>query len=90
MIRAIQTKPPAGTAHHEPDGDVHVWQLEASADGREWRTVNAGVLREGQLHVRGRFHPHETQYRVLWVPEGGGGFVLGDQGPLDGRRSKYR
>jgi len=85
MIRAIPTKPPAGTAHNTNE---YVWQLEASTDGNEWRIVNAGVLRDGQQHVRGRFHPHETQYRVLWVPEGGGGFVLGDQGPLDGRRGR--
>ena len=68
-----------------------VWRLEARTDDGDWRVVNAGGIVLGSVEiVRGRFHGDETTFRVLWVPEGGGGFLAGEEGALSGRAGSRR
>ena len=58
-----------------------VWQLETDTG----RVVNAGGITEGDAPVvRGRFNDDETSYVVKWVPQGGGGFLQGETGTLQG------
>lgn len=45
-----------------------VWQLEASVDGIDWETINAG---HRETPVRGRFYADQTLYRVLWASHAG-------------------
>lgn len=99
MVHAIPvTVPPSAwqtTLVRRGDGETveqthAVWRLEAEGPGG-WRVVNAGGITRGGVEiVRGRFHADETAYRVLWVPEGGGGFLPGQTGPLDGRNGRRR
>lgn len=91
MVHAIPvTVPPAAwqtTLVRSGDGETveqthAVWRLEAQGPNG-WRVVNAGGIQRGGVEiVRGRFHDDETGYRVMWVPDGGGGFIQGQTGDI--------
>lgn len=97
MVHAIPVTVPQAawqaTLVRRGDGDTTeqthaVWRLEA--EGPEgWRVVNAGGITRGDVEiVRGRFRDDETSYRVMWVPQGGGGSIQGQTGQLDGQPSE--
>lgn len=99
MVHAIPvTVPPSAwqtTPVRRGDGvtteQTHaVWRLEAQTPDGDWRVVNAGGIRQGDVEiVRGRFQPGESEYRVMWVPQGGGGSIQGQTGSVGGPDASF-